>query len=180
MLSIFFIAIALSLDAFSLALSLGTIDFKNIIKIKFSLYVGIMHFLMFILGIYISSKFLLFLNQNNDIFLIILFIAIGILMISEKTQSNRHIKLDDISLLILSLGVSLDSFSMGLALKSCTHSYLLAALIFSLTSLFFTIVGLYLGNFTFKILKEKATTIGAIILFVLATVNIIRFIALKN
>ena len=61
LLSVFLIGIALSMDTFSLSLSLGTlIDYKSIFKLSF--IVGIMHFIMPFLGSLIGNKIIVFLE----------------------------------------------------------------------------------------------------------------------
>ena len=49
------IAVGLSMDAFSLALSYGTLELSNTDNIKTSFFVGIFHFFMPILGLLIGN-----------------------------------------------------------------------------------------------------------------------------
>ena len=80
-LNILSIAIALSMDTFSLSLSLGTynISYKKIFQIAFT--VGLMHFLMPLFGDFLGEKIITFFSINSHIFLgcILLFLAFNLL-----------------------------------------------------------------------------------------------------
>ena len=58
------IAIGLSMDAFSLALGYGTIGLSNENNLKVSIFVGIFHFFMPLIGLLIGTQITTFLNIN--------------------------------------------------------------------------------------------------------------------
>ena len=62
MLSIFSIGLALSMDAFSLSLSIGINKISNIDKIKISVIIGLMHFIMPLFGVIIGTNIIYNLN----------------------------------------------------------------------------------------------------------------------
>ena len=65
------IAISLSMDAFSLALAYGTLNLNKKDIYKLSLTVGVYHFIMPLLGLFLGSIILKYINNPNIIVFII-------------------------------------------------------------------------------------------------------------
>ena len=81
---IFLIAISLSMDAFSLALSYGTNGIKESDIRKISITVGIFHFFMPLLGLLMGNTLLFFVNINMNILVFVILSFIGIEMLIEN------------------------------------------------------------------------------------------------
>lgn len=163
----FFIAVGLSMDAFSLAIAYGTnnIEKKNIIILSIS--VGIFHFFMPILGSFIGARLQNFITDANKVIAIILMI-IAIQMYISKKEDKKGIITNFISIILFSLTVSIDSFSVGLGLGIMKSKITLAATIFSIVSCFFTLLGLILGKRLNEKLGLKAIYFGILILLILS------------
>lgn len=73
-----------------------------------------------------------------------------------------------LSILFFSLTVSIDSFSVGIALGITKNYTSVAFIIFSIVSATFTLLGLLLGKYLSQKLEKKATYFGIIILVLLA------------
>ena len=169
------IAIGLSMDAFSLALGYGTIGLTKLDNFKVSLFVGIFHFFMPIIGLFIGVKItnILHINPNFIMGVILLFIALEMLIgIFKNEQKELKIKL--ISLIFFSLSVSLDSFSTGIGLEAITNNYLLSSIIFSIISFSFTYLGLILGKYASLVLGNYAKILGIILLSIIGIVNLCK------
>lgn len=165
----FFMAIGLSMDAFSLAIVYGTNGIKKRKIIVLSLTVGVFHFIMPNISGYISNIFLVNFTKYSNIVAGIVFLIIGIEMIYSFKETESKYKLDSyFEIILFSVAVSIDSFSVGLALSLDKENLILAGIIFSIISSFFTLGGLILG----KKLSEKTGNIskilGIIILFLFA------------
>lgn len=165
----FFMAIGLSMDAFSLAIIYGTngIDKKKIILL--SIIVGIFHFIMPNLGGYLSNKLLTNFSVYSDIIAGVVFTILGFEMIfSFKDEDTKYELGGIVEIILFAIAVSIDSFSVGIALALNNQNLVLAGIIFSIISATFTFLGLMLG----KLLSEKTGKIskilGIIILFILA------------
>ena len=173
LLSVFLIGIALSMDTFSLSLSLGTlIDYKSIFKLSF--IVGIMHFIMPFLGSLIGNKIIVFLEISCDFLMGIILAFIGIQMLIDILQKEEsNFQLSTLGMFLFALGVSLDSFSIGFGINAITTNKYLAMMIFALCSFSFTFLGVSLGKFASKILGSIANVIGAIILIVLGIIHVL-------
>ena len=160
----FFMGIGLSMDAFSLSLSLGTTNPNKKEILRLSILVSIFHYIMPVLGYLIGSYF------NNKISITnyltsIIFIVLAYEL--SKTNENTTI-LNKITSLIIALTVSIDSFTVGIALGLNNELIKIAAIIFSITSFIFTFIGLILGKKLKEKLHKKATIIGIILLLLVA------------
>ncbi len=166
--SCFFIAIALSMDTFSLSLSIGTYSVSKKNCLQLSTIVGIMHFIMPFLGNIIGSGLITFfsLNANKLLGGILLFLAINLLTNILKNEQITN-DFSFLGMLIFAFGVSLDAFSTGLGLTAITNNKILAMTIFSLTSFTFTLMGLKIGSLASKYLGKKAQIMGVILLIIL-------------
>ena len=81
--SIVLIGIALSMDTFSLSLSVGMFNIDNKKALKISLIVGIMHFVMPFIGTILGDKLVQAFELKCDILLGIILIFIAVQMIID-------------------------------------------------------------------------------------------------
>ncbi len=172
---IFLIAIALSMDTFSLSLGLGTYNVTRKNKITLSLMVGLMHFFMPLLGTIIGSNIMAFFSLNSNLFLgcILIFIAINLIIDSFKNESLNY-NMSLIGMFLFSFAVSIDAFSTGLALSAITESKVIAMTIFSIVSFTFTFIGLSLGSLIYNKVGSKANFLGFILLIILGIFHICK------
>lgn len=168
---IFLVAVSLSMDAFSLSLAYGTISLsKKEIKLLSSI-VGIYHFFMPIVGMLIGNFIINLLHIKLNLITLIIFVFIGISMIIESIKGNEKVRQMKISEMILfGFAVSIDSFSIGIGIKSISNNFLLCSGIFSLVSAFFTYIGLILGNKLNILIGKLASILGGITLIVLGII----------
>lgn len=162
---IFFIAISLSMDAFSLSLAYGTISMTKKEINLLSIIVGIYHFFMPILGMFIGNFIFNVLHINSKLIVLLIFTFIGINMILESFKKEEKVKKMKLSEMILfGLAVSIDSFSVGIGLNNISNNFIICSSIFSITSFIFTYIGLKLGNKLNQMIGKIATIIGGIAL----------------
>ena len=174
LLSVFLIGIALSMDTFSLSLSIGIFNIKKEEAIRLSLIVGVMHFIMPFLGMVIGSKVIFLLKLNADILLGFILIIIALEMFIDIIRGKEEkFNLSIWGMFLFALGVSIDSFSVGLGLSAITSNVYLAMLIFSICSFSFTLLGTIMGKAASKFLGVYASGLGIIILFILGLVHLI-------
>lgn len=167
------IAIGLSMDAFSLALGFGTLNFTNKQNLKISSIVGIFHFFMPIIGLLIGNYLILVLHFNSKFIMGVILLFISLEMLIELIKGEEtNLNTGFISLFLFALSVSLDSFSTGIGLKAITNNYLLSSTIFCLVSFSFTYIGLILGKYSTHILGKYARILGIILLSIIAIVNL--------
>ncbi len=162
------IAISLSMDAFSLAIAYGTLNLNKKDINVLSLIVGIYHFIMPLIGMFIGNFLIKYLPINIDQLTFLVLFIIGIQMILESFKNSENVKkMNLIEMIIFGLAVSLDSFSVGIGLKSINYNYILSALIFSFTSFIFTYLGLLFGKKINELIGKISTLFGGITLIII-------------
>ncbi len=174
--TLFMIAVALSMDTFSLSLGIGTSNLSKKRCLLFSIIVGIMHFIMPLIGTCIGKKLVeLFMLKSNFLLGIIL-IYLGITMLIEiihPDEKPKELKLWN--MIILAIGVSIDSFSTGIGLTAITSNMLMAVMIFSVTSFCFTYIGLLIGKYANQLLGVYATIFGTILLISIGLFHLCKY-----
>ena len=150
--TIILIAVSLSMDAFSLSLIYGTQGITKKHKIILSLIVGAYHFIMPLLGVTIGK--------------ILILISIEMIISSFKKEEKSFL-LTIPSYLIFGLSVSIDSLTTGIGLSLITNKYVISSLIFAITSLSFTYLGVNIGDKLNQKYGKMSTIIGGTILLLL-------------
>ncbi len=165
---IFLVAISLSMDAFSLSLAYGMIGLTPKNNYIISISVGILHFLMPIIGIIFGTFLLKILPFSPQIIAGLTLIGLGIEMVYSQKNNEVVKEMTSIfSILLFALSVSIDSLVVGINLKLTNTNIYLASTIFMLVSGVFTYLGLKLGKKINIALGNISTIIGGIILIIL-------------
>lgn len=171
---IIIIAISLSMDAFSLSLAYGTLNIKQKQIYSMGIIVGIFHFFMPLIGLLIGTTIFSIIKINSQIIVAIVLLVIGLEMIYETFKKEKPIKIMNFAEQILfAFAVSIDSLSLGITLNTITKNILLAITIFSLSSGFFTIIGLKIGKKIKQIIGKLATIIGGLALIIIGILYIL-------
>lgn len=162
------IAISLSMDAFSLALAYGTIGLEKKEMRLLSMIVGLYHFFMPLLGMYLGTWILsrIPISPNFVVFLVLSIIGIQMFFASFKEEKEVK-KMHFIEFFSFGLAVSLDSFSVGLGLRAIYDIPVVCSFIFMSSSAFFTFLGLKLGRKLNDKLGKVSTRFGGLMLFLL-------------
>lgn len=173
--TIFLIAVSLSMDAFSLALLYGIQKITKKDKVLLSLIVGIYHFIMPLIGLgiglFITNK--LFINTSILVGIILSLIAIQMIISSFKDKEENFL-LSIPGYLLFGLSVSIDSLTTGIGLTAITDNYFISSVIFAITSFLFTFLGLNLGNILNKRYGKISTIIGGTILLIIGIFYIFK------
>ena len=161
------------MDAFSLSLLYGTEGIQKKEKIILSIIVGIYHFIMPLVGLsigsFITSKIIF--NPDIIIGIILCLIAVEMLMSSFKEKEEKFL-LSIPGFLMFGLSVSIDSLTTGIGLPAITNNCILTCIIFFITSLFFTFLGLNLGNILNQKYGKISTIAGGFMLLILGIIYI--------
>ena len=175
LISLFLIGISLSMDTFSISLSIGTFNISKNKMLFLSTIVGIMHFFMPLFGSILGSKIITFLNVNVNFLLGIILLFIGIEMLFDLIKDDdKSFDLNIINMFLISISVSLDSFSTGLGLSAITNDVILSGIIFSFCAASFTFMGLLIGKYSQEKLGNYATILGIVLLFILGIFHIFK------
>ena len=165
--SIILVAIALSMDALSVAICIGINSKEFRKKILFIFLVGICHYLFPALGISLGKTFLNNLILNGEKVLGLILIILAIEMIFNFLHQEEKPKFTFKSILLMAISVSIDSFMTGIGLYSINDRRPIILLIFSISSMIFSLIGIILGKWINKIAGKYSDIMGIIILLVL-------------
>ena len=165
LINVVIIAIGLSMDAFSLAILYGTLNF-NIKKIMLlSSSVGMFHFFMPLIGNAFGQFIMSFVPIKSNEIVGIIFLFLSIEMIISLFKEEDAVDLKGFwSIILFAFTVSIDSFSVGIGLSAIYSNRFLAVLVFSVISFLFTFLGLLLGRFLSQKLGKASILIGSIVL----------------
>ena len=159
-----FLAIGLSMDGFSLAVAYGTNGINKNKAIILSCLVGLFHFFMPNLGSIIGHSFLKGFLLYSNIITGVVFLFLSIQMCLSLKEEEKIQQLTNlVEMIFFALAVSIDSFSLGIALSLRNSNLIVAGTIFMIISFLFTLAGLILGKYLGKTGKVSKV-IGILIL----------------
>ena len=128
-----------------------------------------------IFGSFFGNKVITFLNINVNFLLGIILLFIGVEMIVDLIKDDdKFFDLNFFNMLLVSISVSLDSFSTGLGISAITDNVLLSGLIFCVCASSFTFLGLLIGRYSSERLGTIANLIGIFLLITLGLIHIFK------
>ena len=169
--SLFFIAVGLAMDAFSVAVTDG-ITLRRV-RIRDALLVGVFfggfQFVMPCIGWLLGSTFSSYIQQCDHWIAFVLLAFIGGKMIyealkpGEDTGAVRN-PLDLKVLTLLAIATSIDALAVGVTFATMHVSLLSAACVIGVVAFVFSAVGLFIGNKFGNLFGNQAEIIGGVVL----------------
>ncbi len=160
------LGLALSADSCAASISIG-IDLKNIkfhnaflIAFFFSFFQSMMP----VIGFALANIFKLFLTSIDHFISFIVLLVLGIKMIKESREDERLDYMNLYALIIISLAVTLDAFTVGITYSLLHINLILTIIINFLTTFLTTLIGLKIGNILGHKFKYRAKVIGGLVL----------------
>jgi putative Mn2+ efflux pump MntP len=174
LITIIFIAVGLSMDAFAVSVVSGSFYKHSPFKPAFLLasFFGGFQALMPLIG-YAAALNLKPLIEGYDHWVAsAILTAIGLKMIYEsfKIKSAQQ-KFDPCNLpvlLFLSIATSIDALAVGVSLSLITNAILLAVIIIGLTTFIFCYAGVFIGKSFGHFFENKIEAVGGIVLIAIA------------
>ena len=174
--SIIFLAIALAMDAFSVAVTDGMLV-KNIRArdaLKVGLYFGIFQFLMPCIGNFLSSFAADYIADFDHWIAFILLLFIGGKMVWDTLHENEeeeeelaNDRLDLKELLLMAVATSIDALAMGITFAFLSVNIGKASSLIGCTTFVISALGVFIGNRFGAKYKNKASLTGGIILILI-------------
>ena len=173
--SVFFIAVSLALDAFSIALAAGSccgkISTRNTIKMCF--FFGFFQFFMPILGWCVGNEIARFISQYDHWIILAILSFVGGKMIYESIKSKD----EDVCetkfskdmfktgrLALFALLTSIDALTVGFTFSIVKYPVLLSSIIIGIITAIITLIGILIGKSVSHLLGQKAEIFGGIVL----------------
>ena len=174
--SVLLIALALAMDAFSIALSKGLgakkVCFSDAIKLGIAF--GAFQFIMPIIGFIVAGSFASFVNQFSGIISCILLCFIGAKLLYEAIKNDDSEQLNSSidlkSLIVLGVATSIDALAVGITFAIDGNSFLTSLYycsIIGIVSLVLSFLGYFIGNKLGEKIGDKGELIGGIVLIIL-------------
>lgn len=168
LLTIFIMAVALGLDAFSLGIGIGLkgIRLRDIATI--GSVVAFFHMMMPLMGLFTGQYVGYLLGHVATAAAGVLLLLLGGHMIYSSMRGEEKRSFDHRSamgVLLFSLSVSIDSFSVGVSLGMFKVDPIVAVLSFGICGGIMSMLGLFLGRQASRRLSEYGETVGGAILF---------------
>lgn len=177
---IIFLAAALSMDAFSVALASGlnSKTVRHSDALKTALFFGFFQFFMPIVGSGCTLFFQSFAAEYSGpiVFFILSFLGVRMIIENAKDEEIPKNPFSIVSLLMLAFATSIDALAAGITLGASRAPVLASSLIIGITAFLFSYTGVFIGMKTSFFKLERAGIIGGIMLIILGIRALIPFI----
>ncbi|MBP2076228.1 manganese efflux pump MntP family protein [Oceanobacillus polygoni] len=146
--SLFVVAIAIGMDAFSISLGLGLVKLR-LKRIAFvGMTIGIFHIIMPFFGMVLGKAIS---EQIGDLTTLasgalLFFIGAQMFFSAFSHEAQKRMQPVGLSLLLIAFTVSLDSFTVGLGLGISGVRVILTLILFGVASAFLACLGMLLGR----------------------------------
>ena len=172
LISVFFIGVGLSMDAFAAAICKGLSIRKNFFEKSFviALFFGVFQALMPFAGYLLGSIFAEKLQAVDHWIAFVLLSIIGVNMIREsrdKTCTIEEDRLDLRNLFMLAIATSIDALAVGVSFAFLKIKISLAVFVIGFTTFAISFFGVRIGKAFGIALKDKAQVTGGLILIFL-------------
>ena len=166
------LAFVLGIDAFSVALAVGTggSTFRQTFRLSF--HFGLFQFLMPIIGWLLGRNVISLVQRYDHWIAFALLFIIGAKMIyeafrhiPEKVSKDRTRKW---SLVALSVATSIDALGAGIGMGILNTSLLYPCVIIGITAAVMTLIGIKLGSIMSAVIGSRMEAVGGVVLILLS------------
>jgi putative Mn2+ efflux pump MntP len=168
--SIFLIALALSMDAFSVAMAISAAGrgHSSIAVIRLATAFGVFQFVMPILGWLLGKTVVSYIVNYDHWIALGLLLIVGLRMIKEYFDKDEKERTKDPtkgwSLLVLSIATSIDALAVGVSFAFFDVNIYYASAVIGIVCFIITALGMIFGKALSRILGKKAVLLGGIVL----------------
>ena len=166
---IIIIAIGLSLDAFAVALGVGSVGrikgHRGAFRLAF--HFGLFQFMMPVLGWYTGIKIEPYVNKIDSWIVFFLLFYVGAKMIWESYNTEVHLRKDPSKgkeMILLSVATSIDALVIGFSLAMLRISIWYPGFIIGIVTAVFSITGIYLGKVIGDKIGKRMELIGGFVI----------------
>lgn len=173
---IILLAVSLSMDAFSFAISIGIYnkDITVLSTLRLAITIGIFHLIMPLIGFILLNIFDHTIKIRHNFLSGIIFLFLAFEMIKNFNNDETTKELTIKNILSLAFGVSIDSFMIGFTFPYKVNTVIISALFFSVFSCIFTLLGLYSGKKISKVTGTFSKALGILIMLILSVFSFVK------
>jgi len=170
--TVFLIAIGLSMDAFAVAIGNGIIikEVKIRDAFKTGVFFGGFQFLMPIIGWFFGMAFSNYITSIDHWIAFLLLCFIGANMIREAFSCEQEEKKDPNNLkvlLMMAIATSIDALAVGVSFAMVGTRITLPAIMIGTITFVISFIGVFIGKRAGEVFEKKAELFGGIILIVI-------------
>ena len=168
--SIFLIALALSMDAFSVAMAMGAAgrEHSSGAVLRLATAFGLFQFVMPILGWLLGKTVVSYIEDYDHWIAFALLVIVGLRMIKEYfDKDEKELTKDPTkgwSLLMLSIATSIDALAVGVSFAFFDVNIYYASAVIGVVCFIITALGMIFGKKLSVLLGKKAVLLGGIVL----------------
>jgi len=172
MVEVFFLALALSMDAFAVAIGLGAKHPINRKKLAFmaAIYFGLFQGLMPLFGYFAGKGVSGWVDTYASWVAFFLLVAIGGKMVYESFSKGIKEDIENVThkvIFLLAIATSIDALAAGFALTLLKVNPLISCLVIALTTCAFSYAGVFIGAKSGTKLGNKAALFGGVVLILI-------------
>lgn len=176
--SLLLLAAALSMDAFSVAVTDGMLLYDIRVKdaFKIAFLFGFFQFIMPLIGSSISSLAADYIAAFDHWLVFFLLSFLGIKMIIEA-RKEREIPKNPLlfgSLILMAVATSIDALAAGVSIAAVGSPILSSCTVIGITTFLFSFAGVFLGRRFGDLLGSKAEIAGGIVLVLIGVKTLIE------
>ena len=178
--SVFLIAVALAMDAFSVSLTKGFTQ-KHLKKsqiLYYGIFFGFFQFMMPILGYFCISSISRIIESFASVIGFVLLLAIGLNLIRESLTGEDGEITDEFSfkeVTLLAIATSIDAFAVGIAFALLKDPIWISSVIIGVVAFAFSVAGIYIGRRLGNYFGDKFQIIGGVILILIGIKILLGF-----
>jgi len=181
--SIFLIALALSMDAFSVAIAIGAASRGHTsgAVTRLATAFGFFQFIMPILGWLLGRTVVSYIERYDHWIAFALLVIVALHMIKEYFDRGDKERTKDPTkgwpLLVLSIATSIDALAVGVSLAFFDVNIYYASAVIGIVCFIITAVGMIFGKALSKVLGKKAVLVGATVLIAIGIKIVVEHMA---
>lgn len=172
MIAVFFLALALSMDAFAVSIGLGAKHAVNRkqFALMAALYFGLFQGIMPLIGYLAGKRILGWAEAYTDGIAFFILLMIGGKMVHESFFAGKADDIKNIThqvMLMLAIATSIDALAAGVALNVLALHPLLSCFIIAITTTLFSYAGVLVGAKSGTKLESRAELLGGVVLILI-------------
>ena len=178
--SVFLIAVALAMDAFSVSLTKGFTqkNLKTSQILYYGLFFGLFHAFMPVIGYFAGETITAFVTSIAPWIAFILLFIIGANMIRESISGDEEDISDEFSfreVTLLAIATSIDAFAVGITFALLNTSIVVPCIVIGIVAFLFSIVGIIIGRKLGDYFGDKFLILGGVILILIGIKILLGF-----
>ncbi len=169
---LFLVAIGLSMDCFAVAIGtgFGNQHLKSVTFLKLSVFFGIAHFIMPLLGWLTGMAFKAYIESYDHWVAFILLLIIGVKMLIESGKKTEHKNFSiekPVVVFLLTIATSIDALIIGLSMALLGFNLIFMVSVISFCAFIISFAGFLIGKKVGCYCGSKAEIVGGIILILI-------------